>query len=126
MNKTKIKLIMLITGIITCSMSYAIIFPNEALISMFGVSLSGIPLAGIIVRSWGALVTLVGGLLIYGAFKPYSRSLILFIAGISKLVFILLLLIYGREYFPKTTSLIVIDSIAVILYAISFPYTRGE
>ncbi len=119
MKISKIKIIMLVTGIITCTMSYAVIFPQEALISVFGVGLSSIPLAGIIVRSWGVLVTMVGGLLIYGAFKPYNRAIILSVAGFSKLTFILLLLIFGREYFPKIISLVVIDSIAVVLYAIS-------
>jgi hypothetical protein len=113
----KTKLIMLITGVLTCTMAYAIVFPQEALTSMFGESLSG-GLAEIVVRSWGALITLIGAILIYGAFNPKYRSLILIVAGLSKLVFVSLLILYGRQYFPKIATPMVIDSIAVVLFSI--------
>ena len=116
---SKTKLIMLITGGLTCTMAYALFAPQAALTSMFGESLSGGgALAEIIVRSWGALITLVGAMLIYGAFKPKERPLILTIAGLSKLIFVGLLVLLGSQYFPKTIVLIALDGIAVILYAI--------
>ena len=49
-------------------------------------------------RNWGALITLVGAMLIYGAFNPAMRPLVLTIAGLSKLIFIGLVLAYGRQY----------------------------
>jgi hypothetical protein len=45
-----IKWIMLVAGVLTCSMLYAAIAPQAALLSTFGVTLEG-PLAEIIVRS---------------------------------------------------------------------------
>jgi hypothetical protein len=57
--------------------AYAIFFPQAALTSLFGESLSGGALAQIVVRSWGTLITLVGAMLVYGAFRPNQRPLIL-------------------------------------------------
>ena len=45
---------------------------------MFGATLEG-PLAEIVVRNWGILIALIGGMLIYGAFEPYSRRLVLIV-----------------------------------------------
>src|SRR5262245_48320775 len=81
----RIKGIMLVSGALTCTMLYA------ALRSTLGEALSG-PLAEIVVRNWGALIALVGGMQIYGAFDPPGRPLILSVAGLSKLVFIGLVL----------------------------------
>jgi hypothetical protein len=124
---SKTKLIMLITGGFTCTMAYALFSPQAALTSMFGESLSGGgALAEIIVRSWGALITLVGAMLIYGAFNPQQRPLILTIAGLSKLIFVGLLVLLGSQYFPKTIVPIALDGIAVILYAICLLGARRE
>jgi hypothetical protein len=70
------------------------------------------------VRSWGALITLVGAMLVYGAYRPNQRPLILTVAGLSKLVYVTLLLVYGSEYLPMTITPVVVDSIAIILFAI--------
>jgi len=75
------KWVMLISGALTFTMIYAAIAPQAALRSTFGEALDG-PLAEIVVRNWGALVALVGAMLIYGAFSPASRPLVLTVAGI--------------------------------------------
>jgi hypothetical protein len=62
--------------------------------STFGDTLEG-PLAEIVVRNWGALIALVGAMLIYGAYTPPVRRLVLSVAGLSKLVFIVLVLSQG-------------------------------
>ncbi len=112
----KIKWIMLVSGLLTCTMFYAAIAPQAALISTFGESLEG-PLMEIIVRNWGALITLMGVMLLYGAFNPPNRRLILTVAGLSKLVFIGLVLTYGRHYLGHQAGLaIVIDGVAVLLF----------
>lgn len=116
--QAKVKPIMFITGLLTCTMAYAIFFPQAALTSMFGESLSDGALAQIVVRSWGTLITLVGAMLLYGAFKPNLRPLILTVAGLSKLVYVTLLVVYGSAYFPLILAPVVIDSIAIILFAI--------
>jgi len=113
---SKIKWILLVSGLLTCSMFYAAIAPQAALLSNFGESLEG-PLIEIVVRNWGALITLMGVLLLYGAFNPPSRPLIVTVAGFSKLVFIGLVLTYGRRYLGHQVGLaIAIDGVAVLLF----------
>ena len=112
------KAIMLIAGLITASTAYAFFFPEAGLDSIFGESLSDGALGEIIVRSWGSLVALVGAILVYGAFSPKNRPLILTVAGISKLIFVGLLLTLGTEFWPKIAPFVVLDSIAFILFAI--------
>jgi hypothetical protein len=89
-----IRWIMFVSGALTCTMLYAAIAPQAALKSHFGESLEG-PVADVVVRNWGALIGLVGAMLIYGAFAPASRPLILTVASISKLVFIGLVIANG-------------------------------
>jgi cbb3-type cytochrome oxidase subunit 1 len=60
--------IMLVSGVLTATMVQAAITPDSALQSNFGETVSG-PLAHLVVRNWGALIALVGGMLIYGAFN---------------------------------------------------------
>lgn len=81
------KWIMLVSGVLTCTMRYAAISPRAAIRSTFGVSLDG-PVADIAVRNWGVLIGLVGATLLYGAFNTVARPLILTVAGASKVVFI--------------------------------------
>jgi hypothetical protein len=114
---TKIKAIMLVSGVLTCSMFYAAIDPQAALQSTFGASLESSPLVDIVVRNWGALITLVGGLLIYGAYTPPVRPLVLTVACLSKLTFISLILIYGSQYLGKAGIAIVFDFCVVLLFA---------
>ena len=74
--------IMLVSGVLTATMVQAAITPDSALQSNFGETVSG-PLAHLVVRNWGALIALVGGMLIYGAFNPIQRS-IGFVFGTSR------------------------------------------
>ena len=112
----RIAWIMLTAGALTCTMVYAVIAPQAALQSMFGETLEG-PLAEIVVRNWGALVTLMGAMLIYGASHPLSRPLILSVVGLSKLVFIGLVLTHGRPYLGHQVGVaITIDLVMVALF----------
>ena len=63
MLHASIKWIMLVSGALTCTMIYAAIAPQAMLRSTFGESLEG-PLAELVVRNWGALIFLVGAMLI--------------------------------------------------------------
>ena len=75
--------IMIVSGVLTMTMVYAALAPEAALRSTFGESVSG-PVADIVVRNWGALIALVGAMLIYGARKPAVRPMALTLAGASK------------------------------------------
>jgi len=107
-------------------MIYALFYPDAALKSMFGESLGDTALAQIVVRSWGGLITLIGAMLLYGAFRPKVRPLILAIAGLSKLIFVGLLLLLGSQYLPKTATPVLVDSIAILLFALCLPNARHE
>jgi hypothetical protein len=50
------------------------------------------------VRNWGALIGLIGAMLIYGAFDPPGHPFILLVASTSKIIFIALVRAYGRQY----------------------------
>ena len=61
---SNIRWVMILSGVLTFTMIHAAFAPQAALSSMFGETLQG-PLAEIIVRNWGVLIAIVGGLLIY-------------------------------------------------------------
>ena len=121
---TQIKWIMLVSGALTCTMIFAVIAPQAALNSTFGTTLEMQPLTEIIVRNWGALITLVGAMLIYGAFHIPSRPLILIISSISKLIFIGLVLTYGQSFLGQAGLAVGIDLIAVTLFLTYLLVTR--
>ena len=75
-----IKWIMLLSGVFTCSTIYVAIAPHAALIQMFGETVSG-SVAEILARDWAVLITLTGLLLIYGAYRPLYRQLIIIFAS---------------------------------------------
>jgi len=120
------KWIMVVSGGLTCTMLYAAIAPQEALHSTFGESIEG-PVAEIVVRNWGGLITLIGAMLIYGAYHAQGRPMILTVAALSKLVFIGLTLTYGSQFLGQQVSVaIAIDSLMVILFVCYLLSVRGR
>jgi len=111
-----IRWIMIVSGTLTSTMLYAAVAPEAALLTTFGETLNG-PLAEIVVRNWGALIALVGGMLIYGAWDAAVRPLVLLVAGGSKAIFIALVLSQGSRYVAPAAPALIIDAIAVALFA---------
>ncbi len=107
------KWIMLISGALTFTMVFAAITPQLALNSMFGSSLEG-PLAEVVVRNWGALIALIGGMLIYGAYKIEVRNLVLSVAALSKITFITLVISNG--FGVKLLSAITFDAFLILIF----------
>ena len=114
--RRNIRWIMIVSGVLTTTMLKAALAPDVALRSTFGESLSG-PLADIVVRNWGVLIGLIGGMLIYGAFNPPVRPLVLVVAGISKAVFIGLVLAFGQDYLGQVGVAVAVDSVMILLFA---------
>ena len=111
------KWIMLVSGVLTCTMLYAAIAPRAAIRSTFGDTLEG-PVADIVVRNWGVLIGLVGVMLVYGAFNTVARPLILTVAGASKVAFIGLILALGRQFLSYQAGVAVVsDIIQISLFA---------
>jgi hypothetical protein len=120
-----IKWIMLAAGVLTCTMIYAAIAPQAALRGTFGETLEG-PLAAIVVRNWAVLITLIGAMLIYGAYHAAVRPLVLAVAGLSKLVFIALVLAQGSRYLGQQAGIaIAIDAVWVVLFALYLAAARN-
>ena len=83
--------------------------------------------AEIVVRNWGALIGLMGIMLIYGAFNESVRRFVLIIAGTSKIIFICLVLMYGKEYMSLSAGTAVIaDSIMAALYIVYLLLSRSR
>lgn len=118
-----VKWIMLVSGVLTCSMIFAAISPQAALQTTFGAKLDG-PLADLVVRSWGMLITLMGAMLIYAAFNPVYRKLVLTVAGLGKLFFIILILTYG--YTQQAMLTVIFDSLMVLIYLSYLLTARGD
>jgi hypothetical protein len=112
-----IKWVMLVSGVLTFTTFYGLFAPQAALESMFGVSFNG-TLESIIVRSWCALVGLIGAMLIYGALNDKSRVFSISVAAFSKVIFVSLVLIYGQEFLGKAGPAIAMDCITIALSAL--------
>ena len=121
----RMKWVMVLSGALTLTMVHALISPSSALRTTFGDTLEG-PLAEIVVRNWGALIALVGAMLIYGAFQSNSRKLVLVVAGLSKVTFIALVFTLGPQYLASAGVAIVFDSIMVLLFATYLIATKRE
>lgn len=111
-----IKGLMLLAGALTCTMLFAAVSPHIALQTTFGDTVQG-PLAELVVRSWGTLVALVGAMLVYGAYHPAQRALVLLVAGTSKLVFVSLVLAQGSRYLGSAGPAVVVDALWVVVFA---------
>ncbi|MCS6125507.1 hypothetical protein [Shewanella baltica] len=112
------KWLMLVSGALTATMFYGLIAPQTALESMFGASFDG-TLESIIVRSWSALVGLIGIVLIYGALVEKHRVFAAAIGALSKAIFVSLVIIYGQAYLAEAASAIIMD-IVVVAFTITF------
>jgi hypothetical protein len=108
------KWVMLVCGALTFTMIYGLIAPHAALESMFGASFDG-ALETIVVRSWSALIGLMGAALIYGAYSEKNRIFSISIVASSKVVFVSLMLLYGQEFIGTAGMAIIMDCIFIIL-----------
>jgi hypothetical protein len=105
---------MLVSGILTCTMIFAVISPDAARKNTFGESLSG-PVANIVVRNWGALIALIGLMLVYAAFHPASRKLVAVVAASSKLIWCGLVVVLGSQFLSKAGIVIGFDLVVATI-----------
>lgn len=117
--------IMLVSGVLTLTMLFAFVAPQAALRSNFGETLEG-PVADIVVRNWGALIGLIGAMLVYGAYDEPSRPLVLVVAAISKIVFIGLVLSQGARFLRKQVGVaVVVDAVMIVLFGVYLYATQS-
>jgi hypothetical protein len=115
----RIKPILIVSGALTCTMFLALVAPQAALRTTFGATLDG-PVADMVVRNWGALIGLVGVLLIHAAFVPASRPPVLALGIASKLVFIGLVVSHGAPYVERAAVPLVADTLMIVAFAAYF------
>ena len=109
--------VMIVSGALTLTMVYAAVAPGPALRATFGADLHG-PVADVVVRNWGALIALMGAMLIYAARRPELRPMALGVAGASKTIFIALVLSHGGRFLGhQAGAAIAIDAAWVLLFA---------
>ena len=106
------KWLMLVSGVLTATMFYGLFSPQAALESMFGTTFSG-QLESLVIRSWSALVGLMGVILIYGALNEKHRAFCAAIAASSKAIFVTLVLIYGQAFLSKAAATIIMDIVVI-------------
>lgn len=112
---TQFKWVMLAGGLATLTMLQAAIAPRAAFRTMFGDEPAE-PLTLLLARNWGVLVALTGAMLLWGAFHPEVRTLVLLVAGVSKLAFIGLVLSHP-PYRRKAIVPLMVDGLLVALFA---------
>src|SRR6187399_1694294 len=70
-----------------------------------------------ILCNWGALIAMGGGMLIYAAFRPAVRPIVLVFTGLGKALFVALVLLQGGQYLRYQAGIAVVtDSLMVILF----------
>jgi len=115
--RTNIKWIMLLAGVLTCTVALAIVAPELAMQRTFGASLEG-PLAELIVRSWGVLITLIGAMLIYAAYTPVHRKLVLLVATVSKAALLILIAGPGSQFAASAMPVLILDGLMVLVFSV--------
>lgn len=112
-----IKWVLLITGIITAGLVSFYIAPGPMMRIGLGFETDRKDLLSI-VRHWGLLIGLVGGLLIWAAFEPDLRMAAMLVAGLEKLGMIAVVITHRKEsWTQKMWPAVIFDTICVILYA---------
>lgn len=81
-----IQSILLVSGLLTATMLQFMLMPGRAARSVFGQTIDG-PMADVAVRGWGLLIALTGGMLVWAAFHPETRTMAIGVALISKVFY---------------------------------------
>lgn len=92
--------VLIVSGVLTCSMLSMALAPRFAMRSTFGEVAEG-PVANLIARSWGAMIFASGLMLIYAAWHEEARLPILLYSIVGQLGFILLVLAEPRLRHPS-------------------------
>ena len=109
--------VLLACGVLTTTMIQAVFFPNSTMRAYFGEP-AATPAAEMLMRTWGALVTIAGVFLVYAAFTPAIRPAALLSVGAGKLAFIVLMASQpGRFLKGQGLIAVIIDSLMLALFA---------
>ncbi len=109
--------VLIVSGVLTCSMISMALAPRFAMLSTFGEIAEG-PVANLIARSWGLMIFASGLMLIYAAWHGEARLPILLYSIVGKLGFIGLVLAERR--FRRPSALIAAAGDLVIVALLSW------
>jgi hypothetical protein len=124
------KWVMVVCGVLTCTMLLGLFAPDQWLQSNLGETLTTGP-ENLAIRGWMGLIGLMGIMLIYGGFHLPVRNYSLVIAGTNKIILIVLAFVYGKAYlsFGLGTA-VVADTVMIVLFAIYLlfagPYQKTD
>jgi hypothetical protein len=81
-----IQTILVVCGLLTATMLQFAIIPAKAARSTYGEAVEG-ALGDVVIRGWGLLIALTGGMLLWAAFHPETRTLAIGVTLISKVFY---------------------------------------
>jgi hypothetical protein len=106
--------ILQISGIATCSMISLLFAPRFMTRFIFGEGVTG-PIATLIVRSWGVMITLGGLLLIYASVHPEARLPILMFSFFGKSSFVVPVVMQPSRYLRQRAYVAAFGDIAMMV-----------
>ena len=111
------QLVLLVSGLLTLTMLQFVFAPTRSQRSTYGEALEG-PLADVVVRGWGLLIGLTGGMLVWAAFHPETRELAVGVAVISKVFYLGSLVAKGGRFIKGFAGVtVLIDAVMIVLLA---------
>ena len=108
-------LILLITGLATAGATTLVVAPVPMTKLVFGQAPAD-PLGLIIARHWALLVFLVGGLIVYAAYRPEVRVPTLIVAAVEKAAFAIAMLTSPLRRRPAVMVIALADGVMAALY----------
>jgi hypothetical protein len=114
-----IEIILLISGIFTALAIAIFFFPARFYKAVF--NLEAVPAVYIfIARHWGAVISLIGFLMIYAAYNQEVRDAVIFAASVGKIVFSGLVMFSPLRKSRVFIRLATFDAVIVALFAFYF------
>ena len=112
-----IQAILVVCGLLTASMLQFTVMPGRAARSVFGETVDG-AMADVSVRGWGLLIALTGGMLVWAAFHPETRTLAIGVALISKVFYMGQLVSKGGRFLKGMAGItVLLDLVMAALLA---------
>ncbi|MBU1324386.1 MAG: hypothetical protein KJ676_04025 [Alphaproteobacteria bacterium] len=112
-----IQAILVVCGLLTATMLQFVFMPSRAARSTYGETVDG-ALGDVVIRGWGLLIALTGGMLVWAAFHPETRTLAIGVALISKIFYMgQLMAKRGRFLRGMAGMTVVLDLIMAALLA---------
>ncbi len=107
--------VLVVSGLLTLTMLQFVFAPTRSQRSTYGEALEG-PLADVVVRGWGLLISLTGGMLVWAAFHPETRPLAVGVAVISKVFYMGSLVAKGGRFLKGFAGVtVLVDAVLVAL-----------